>query len=323
MPTGIATFDEATRGGLRSGRIVIVGGAPGAGKTTFCVQLARHYLQAGHAVAVLGCDEDANGLLIRWGQQLGLDRADLERGDRSACNELALGVGGLLLVDQDEDAGATVETVAERLAAMAATAGCAGVLVVDSVQTARTTANDAEGIRERTTQTVEVLKAVAKIHGLLVLATSEMARGNYRGGGERATNALASFKESGGIEYGAAVALALASVSGDCVDVEIVKNRLGRKLGFRLRLDHERAIFHEVEGHGDTHGLRIATLADEIHAKLATLPDGVRGQHALRGLVGGQNRAKAEAVKLLLSLGRIVGGGRGIPYRVAETEAAQ
>ncbi len=326
MPTGIETLDKATRGGLRAGGIVILGGAPGAGKTTFAVQLARHYAQAGHPVGLLACDEDANGLLIRWGQQSGLERGDLERGDRAACSELALGVGDLLLVDQDEDVGATVETVAERLAAMTQGTGRAGVLVVDSVQTARTTANDADGIRERTTQTVNVLKSVAKIHGLLVIATSEMARSNYRGGRDKATVALASFKESGGIEYGATVALALVAISDDLVGVQNVKCRIGRKLPVHLQLDHDRALFVEVAGNNpkaERRAAKVAELAELMFARLAELPEGVIGARGLADLVVGRSDDKAAARLALVNAKRITGGGHGVPYRVAESEAAQ
>ena len=40
FPTGIATLDAITRGGMPEGRLALVGGAPGAGKTTLIVELA-------------------------------------------------------------------------------------------------------------------------------------------------------------------------------------------------------------------------------------------------------------------------------------------
>jgi len=55
-PTGIAALDRATRGGLRPGTFVGIGGAPGAGKTTLAIQLAVHYARAGVLVAILAAD---------------------------------------------------------------------------------------------------------------------------------------------------------------------------------------------------------------------------------------------------------------------------
>jgi hypothetical protein len=94
---------------------------------------------------------------------------------------------------------------------------------------------------------VHALKRAARL-GVFVLATSELARGAYRSNDPtQRTTSLASFKESGSVEYGVDFALVLRSVTGeaDLVDVEIAKNRLGAKLEFRLRLDRVRALFSE------------------------------------------------------------------------------
>jgi predicted ATP-dependent serine protease len=68
IPLGVKTLDRACRGGLLPGKILIVGGAPGAGKTTFVTQKAYELALRGVYVAVLAADEDADGLLIRIGQ---------------------------------------------------------------------------------------------------------------------------------------------------------------------------------------------------------------------------------------------------------------
>lgn len=250
LPTGFETFDRATRGGPATRKLVVFGGAPGAGKTTFVVQLARRFAKQGVPVAIVAADEDADGLLVRWGQAEGIAREDLENGTDAAREQLATSLGELphfLLVDAEEDSS-TVEDVSERLKEIAG--GKPAVLVVDSLQTLRTrTSADADNPRARIDGVVAVLKRAAKEGGHLVLATCELARGAYRSqnAADRIED-LAAFKESGGIEYGATTLLVLRSVKGeeDLVDVTMPKNRMGQKLPFRLKLNFRLAEFTEV-----------------------------------------------------------------------------
>lgn len=329
MPTGVATLDKATRGGLRSGGLVLCGGAPGSGKTSWLVDLAVGYARAGHPVVVLAIDEAAGGILIRIGQLLGLTRSALERGDRDVRDELAARLDDLaiVIIDQDEDVGATVESAAAHLGGMSAALGKAGVLVVDSVQKARCLASDdADGLRARISAVVESLKTASKTHDVLVLATSEMSRATYRHkrpseNGE----ALAGFKESGSLEYAATLALSLSSIDDEHVLVEIAKNRLGPRPSFTLRLDRHRASFTEVPSDDalrQRQAAKVEGIAVRLVQLLAEKPEGIVGQRALLALVGGHGADAHAAVRALVDSKRIVGGGRGVPYRVAETAQA-
>jgi KaiC/GvpD/RAD55 family RecA-like ATPase len=250
LRTGIATLDAATRGGLLAGGTIVFGGAPGAGKTMLAVTLADRFYEGGHPVAILAADEYADGLLIRLGQRRGLVRDALEAGHADARAQLAAALDPLrlLLVDQDEE-NATLEDVADRLARLSTASALPGVLVVDSIQTVRVNGgDDPSSPRERIDRSLAAVKRIARVHGFLVIVTSEMARGFYRGGGQPATDPLAAFKESGGIEYGATLALALAPAKDDprFVDVVIAKNRLGQRRPFRLAIDFARSDMREV-----------------------------------------------------------------------------
>lgn len=327
MPCGLPTLDDCTRGGLRSGSLVFLAGAPGSGKTSLLVQLVLHYAVAGHPVVLLAADESAHGLLVRLGQLLGLDRGALERGDVETRRRLtALCVDlQIAIVDQDEVDGAGVESAAELLGAMTKRAGVPGVFAVDSAQTVRCAAGDAaDGIRLRISAAAEALKRAAKAHDALVLCTSEMARSSYRSkrSGDN-SEALASMKESGALEYAGSLIIALTTDGDDVVNVALAKNRLGRRPSFALQLDRERAMFVEVP-EGDTEANAVESVARIIVSRLAATPAGVVGQQALRGLTGGNQSRRVAAVKLLLESGRVVGGGRTVPYTVAvEAEAAQ
>jgi replicative DNA helicase len=255
IATGFATLDEAVRGGLRTGKLVAFGGAPGAGKTTWAMQLAWRWALQGIHVAVLAADEDADGLLIRVGQACGFTREDLEAGNPSARAFFAQQLAkhdNFVLVDTDET-GATLEEVSADLKRRAA--GRPSVLIADSIQTARTAGSlEADGPRARIDAVVAALKRAAKVDGHLIIATCELARGAYRSqnAADRIDD-LASFKESGGIEYGVTTAFVLRSVpteegiANGLVDVSMPKNRQGTKKAFRMKLDFARATFSEVE----------------------------------------------------------------------------
>jgi replicative DNA helicase len=247
IPLGFETLDRACRGGPLAGRVVIVGGAPGAGKTTLVTQIGIDLARRGVAVAIVAADEAADGLLIRVGQNENLDREDLEAGNEQACRELADRLAPLsLALFEGDDNGITIEEASTALAKIAH--GGPSVLIVDSVQTARSAGTaEAEGARARANVVMAALKRAARQHGHLVIATSEVSRGWYRNSKDR-IDPLAAFKESGGIEYGAGLALAMINVKGqeDLVDVVIAKNRMGQKPPFRLRLNFARARFQEV-----------------------------------------------------------------------------
>lgn len=249
LPSKFATLNDATRGGPRTGKVAIVGGAPGAGKTTWVTQLGVDYAVKGTHVAILACDEDADGLLVRIGQHFRLDRDAIEDGRaHDDLTKLAKSsLGKLLLIDADED-HASVEEASQELARRAN--GAPSVLIVDSLQTAQAAGTEeADGPRARVDAVMTALKRAAKIDQHLVIATCELSRGSYRSKKvSEQIDDLAAFKESGGIEYGASLALVLRSVrgGGDLVDVAMPKNRLGQRLAWRMEFDRGRASFAEV-----------------------------------------------------------------------------
>jgi replicative DNA helicase len=252
IPLGIDLLDRACRGGPLAGRLLIFGGEPGASKTTWVTQIALNLAARSVAVAILAADEDADAVLIRIGQNGRLCREALEAGDESACAALAEGLTGMpLLLFDGGEGGVTIEAASAALTRLAA--GRPSVLIVDSIQTASTMgAANALSPRDRADVVVRALKRSARRAGHLVVATSETARGWYRDRSRR-IDPLAAFKESGGIEYAAALALVMTTVKGDddLVDVTVVKNRMGQKCSFRLRRCVARARLEEVPPEAD------------------------------------------------------------------------
>jgi KaiC/GvpD/RAD55 family RecA-like ATPase len=254
LVTGFATLDDATRGGIPSSRVVVLAGAPGAGKSGLAVYLMDCWERSGCAVVYLASDEPAEGIITRLGQLAGYSREGLECegevGD-SVRGGFAKSVADRSIVVIDPDADENMASIEQAEQALLHLAGARRrVLVVDSLQTARCgAASAAESARAAIDAKLGVLKAIAK-RGTLVVAISEMSRAGYRSGARTENiSALAAGKESGSIEYGAALLLGLCSVKGEpgAVDVEVAKNRLGgNKPEFRVQIDFARASFAEV-----------------------------------------------------------------------------
>lgn len=250
LPTDLPTFDNACRGGIPTRRLMVLGGAPGAGKTSLATFLGWRWAKYGVPVAFLAVDEGPEGVLTRIAQLEGLDANRFEERDPETLETLAQLVedAPLVIVDADDPAG-TVEGVAAMLAKY--DEDLPRVLIIDSLQTVRASGTEeADSPRERVDAVVRAAKAARDRHGFLVIATCELARGSYRSRNVAETiNDLAAFKESGGIEYAAQTALVLRSVPDESslIDVTVPKNRALRRDGFRLRLDHRTTAFVEVE----------------------------------------------------------------------------
>ena len=77
--TGIAGFDEITRGGIPANRTTLIVGGPGAGKTVFALQslvtAARQYREPGIFVAF----EESSRQIIANAATFGWDLPSLER----------------------------------------------------------------------------------------------------------------------------------------------------------------------------------------------------------------------------------------------------
>jgi KaiC/GvpD/RAD55 family RecA-like ATPase len=252
MATGLPTLDTACRGGLGVPRLVVVGGAPGAGKTSLCVWLGWQWARGGATVGMLAIDEGPEGIVKRVSQLEGLDLGKLEGADEAERETLAGRLDALPMLAGDESE--TIEQFCSRLREYASRRqGLAqpGVLIVDSAQTARVERGEyAADVRTRVGLVVQAAKRAAHTHGWLVLLTSELARAAYRSQASAdETNPLAAFKESGAVEYGAETALVLRNVAGGdgAIDVTVAKNRGYLKEAFRLEMDRQSTAFREVE----------------------------------------------------------------------------
>lgn len=255
-PTGLADLDTAIGGGFQPGKLVVLLGAPGSGKTTLANQIAEHIANAGRPVLYLTSEDTPATLLaktlarlgnIHYGVALGgfaSARQDIDLAlsllwERRSAERLTYvhDTGSISLERLQELARAHFARFAE------AEQGGPGILVVDYLQrlarSLRRSGGRAEDLRESVTQLTEQLRAVALELDCTILALSSQNRSGYGNG----ASALASAKESGDIEYTADVILTLgedekgkAAPDHKAFSLRLVKNRLGTS-GTTLALD--------------------------------------------------------------------------------------
>lgn len=252
LPTGVATLDAMTGGGLVMGSRVYMNGAPNAGKTALAVQVMDTYLSRGIPCAFLGVDEEPLDVMTRLMQRRGHDRHAVEERSTGLLAAMRGVEDALPLLMFDGETSIEAAAVALHRAAVARSPGvdrppC--VLVVDSLQVAQCEGEDeSAAMVGRVTARVRALRRAASRYRMLVIVTSEMNRGAYKSRKvEEQTTDMASGKESGAIEFSARVLLVLRSVPGssDMVELRVAKNKHGRdhredEDGIMLRVDRER-----------------------------------------------------------------------------------
>lgn len=256
--TGVPAIDNSFEGGLPARRLVVLGGAPGAGKTSFAVFLAHALMMAGHPCAFLAADEAAEGIVGRVCKLEGLTvptappalEGVLRLIPEPRREELAASarVANLPYFINE---GATIEQMVDRLLRFAEVRKMdrAPVLVVDSIQVVRASGSGAApDPRQRVDAVIRALKQAVS-RGVLVIATSELNRGSYKSKkADEQVADIAATKESSAIEYGAQTLLIFRTTADeDVVSVNTPKNRGGRKPSFRLRLDRERMTYAQIE----------------------------------------------------------------------------
>lgn len=225
-PTGLGGLDRALGGGMQPGRLVVLLGAPGSGKTTLANQIAEHMADSGRPVFYLTTEDSPAALLAKTLARLGdLDYGAVLQG-RTALREK---IGAALLAVAArrsavrllylEDAGRLTLDALKAMARVhfsrydavhAGESGGAGLLVVDYLQRwargLRGVPGESRELRELVSWLTEGLRGVARELNCTVLALASQNRASgYNAGG----TALASAKESGDIEYAGDVLMAL------------------------------------------------------------------------------------------------------------------
>lgn len=337
-PTGFETLDHATGGGPIYGTRWFVMGAPNAGKTNFMVQLAHVYAQRGLMVGVLAVDEEPDDMQTRLAQRIGFERAACEARTPGAISTMERHLSPLPIRFYEEDW--TIEAAAEHLAGLARARGMRAALFVDSLQTVTCDAMLERDLAEpqAITRCAKALRRVAKQHGLIAIATSEMGRAAYRSKASREElDPMAAGKWSGAIEYQAKVLIALRSVARhkNIIEVELPKNKHEGEdaaTKFYLEINRSNQTLTECEAppkptpenegpapeeKEKLHESKLEQAAAKLVAELvrrAAKGIEIKGQQELRQLIKGSTEFRKDVIAHALASG-LIEGGRGKPFR--------
>lgn len=310
MPTGLSWFDNATRGGLREEKGLVIGGAPSAGKTSLMRQMADNLTRAGVAVGWIAADEETDGIDVRRIQALGVSRELAERPTDGILTFIRSQLEGLPFEMYDVADGWTIEHATTDLADRYP--NMPRVIFGDSYQTVATLRSADLEPRARIddiTRTIKFLSRAQRTRCAWVL-TSELSRGAYRSEAQAdQLNDMAAFKESGGIEYAGHTLLVLRSIAGtdDTVAASMPKNRVGSKWQGLLRFNRETTNFIETfdDPRENERLEKAGKVIEEVFARVnAAQWPGVTVQDFRQ--IGFRYQAARDALRILEDQGRIV-----------------
>lgn len=229
ISTGFRRLDSLLSGGLYEG-LYVIGGLPSLGKTTFTMQICDQIAKAGNDVLIFSLEMsrkqlisksisretheyiERNQLSVSYASQYlqilkrentgtAIDREIRQRVTDSAMKAYA-GYANHISIYQSV-MSVTPETIREVIEAHLRAIGNTPVIIVDYLQIMGANGN-CRTDKERIDRNVSALKRISNDYGVPVIAVASVNRDSY----EKKIK-LSSFKESGGIEYGADVVIGL------------------------------------------------------------------------------------------------------------------
>lgn len=268
LDTGFTHLNRVING-LTDGSLFVLGAAPSTGKTTLAKQLFDQVAELNEDVACLfiSLEQSKEELRVKSLSRLsGVENRDIFRGrlDTSAQGwkrlvkakeELAKFADKTFIVEGDRD------TTPDRIRLLGLqvrqrTQAARLLIVVDYLQIV-STEKDFTDIRRQVDTVVSDLRRLARDIRASIVVVSSIGRASYKEG----AGAMDSFKESGGIEYGADVGGVMVLDKGKTkgeenilgvtrqwkrVQLDIVKNRNGEKARIGLNFFPAISYFAEV-----------------------------------------------------------------------------
>lgn len=337
-PTGLPTLDERTGGGIPRGRMVMLVGKPGVGKTSLASQFAMNMVRHRRAaVLALFADSGMDDAGITMAQQLGVPREHALCGDPEAVAAVTRETFGLTLQLVDPDQPYDIEDVAARFV-LGLPPDVAPILLLDSVQVLRCPDPRAKNVYERVTAISNTVKAVTSRHRLITLLVSQSKRASYANAAvAKDEDPLAAGAGGGALEFMPDIHLFLEGKKGGPIKLFCSKSRIGAAgWDVELALDFDRHRHVEVDAQAaeaardaeeDAERTKLIRKAQEKCLEVIRRnPEGVSTRR-LEALCGGKAAVHREAARQLWETGVLIseeksGRGGGILWKIGKVEAA-
>jgi len=338
FPTGLPTLDQHTGGGIPRGRMVMLVGKPGVGKTSLASQFVLHMARHRRvAVMALFADSGMDDAAITMAQQLGVAREAALSGEAEAVAAVSRETFGMTLQLVDPDQPYDIEDVASRFV-LGLPEDVAPVLLLDSVQVLRCPDQRAKTVYERVTAISNTVKQVTSRHRLVTILVSQSNRASYANATiAKDADPLAAGAGGGALEFMPDVHLFLDGKKGGPIKLHCAKSRLGAAgWDVELALDFDRHRHVEVDAAAAA-AQRAAEDDEErmqlIRAAQAKCIDVLRrnpegaSTRRLEVLCGGKAAIHREAARLLWEAGVLIseekhGKGGGVVWKLGRVEAA-
>jgi replicative DNA helicase len=229
-PSGIARLDSAFGGGLKPGRLIVLGARPSVGKTSLAGQIASYVAGQGQSVLVLSQEMTAGELVDRFIANAGsvhLGRLTTGRLDGDEWSRISDAIEDLQRrsVFIDDTPALTLQQIRAKARQVKRKHGLA-LLVLDHLQLCGSTGG-AEKRHHQIEQISRGLKALAKELDITVLLLSQLNRAST----ERDEPELSDLKESGAIEEDADAVLLLHPMGNEPDGSLLVLLKLGKNRG--------------------------------------------------------------------------------------------
>lgn len=251
IPTGYKGLDNLLAGGLFSG-LYIIGAISSLGKTTFCLQMAEQIAAAGRDVVIFSLEMGRNELIAKSLSREMYKVVERKEEDSSVALTTRNILAGRRFVDgkfesytakeqayydealenyaeiaqniyvHEGDSETGIDTVKEIIQRHVALGKTAPVIFIDYLQIMKPIDPRCTD-KQNTDKAVSELKRISRKYNTPVFCISSFNRENYT-----APVNLASFKESGAIEYSSDVLLALQYYGMDYRKGEKEADRLAR-----------------------------------------------------------------------------------------------
>ncbi|MBN2742722.1 MAG: AAA family ATPase [Marinilabiliaceae bacterium] len=232
LTTGFPTLDTHL-GGLVGGRVYIIGGRPGQGKTSVALNMAVHNAMSGVNCLFVSLEQTAIDLAAKvLAGQANIGHGTLERGELNSTQwqNLDLGVGRLCSAKGKLHVSDKLKNIEHLAAIVRKSKKCngLGLVVVDYLQLIPSTTKGT--VREQEIATISrAIKLLAMAENLPIIALSQL---NREAKGEPRLNQL---RESGSLEQDADVVLLVyrpsldgdESARADYGELIVAKNRRG------------------------------------------------------------------------------------------------